>query len=150
MGTKCVDECSCSDGCIDCECGTCRACNPVTHFLTTDGKCQLKRGKGLICQDSKECLSGGCLGGYCCKKSVINTCNECNSRGKCAACKKGYTLCGHHIHDEGFCKLTIRKAFTTFRCGTGGEDTDYPSSDGYDYCGECIHLDYAIPKRHYS
>jgi len=132
-GLSCVGECECSDGCIDCDCGVCKACDSTKYFLE-DGKCQLKYGDGKICKSSEECTSGGCLGGHCCKESIVHSCAECNSRGKCQMCLGGYTLCGHHEEEQGFCKKTVSTAITSFRCGTGGPDSDYPSSDGYNYC----------------
>ena len=135
----CVDECACSAGCTDCNCGICNACDSESWFLK-DEKCQLKRGDGKQCNSDSECLTGSCFGGYCCKESVYERCDECNNRGNCALCQSGFTLCGHHEADEGFCKPSISYATTTFRCGTGGDDTDYPSSDGYNYCGEFQYL----------
>ena len=68
----------------------------------------------------------------------VDGCEVYNSNGGCDSCRDGFTLCGHYENGEGFCKETISDRYTLFRCGTGGEDTDYPSSDGYNYCGKYI------------
>merc|ERR1711862_200778 len=130
VGIECVDECSCSAGCIDCDCGTCLSCDAATHFLH-DGRCRIKSGDGKLCNSDEECLSNSCMDGHCCKVSVAKTCVKCNSRGKCQECKKGYTLCGHHLEEQGFCKRTRKKTKeTAFKCGTGGTGSDWPSTDG--------------------
>eukprot|EP00729_Bicosta_minor_P012719 gene12719-24470_t len=135
-GPVCIDECACSAGCTDCNCGVCNACDG-NYYITTDGtgKCIPKQGIGSDCSADNMCTSNRCAGGNCCDISKVNPgCTDCNFRGLCDECGDGYTLCGHHSAGHGQCYVTQEDTSTTFRCGTGGDDTDYPSSDGYNYC----------------
>eukprot|EP00937_MAST-01D_sp_MAST-1D-sp2_P004557 g4557.t1 len=132
-GPLCVDKCACSPGCVSCSCGTCTQCSSA-HVLK-GAECVPKVPPGAPCTADQECTSGRCAGKNCCDVAKLAAgCVDCNSRGLCSLCAAGYTLCGKVGSDEGNCKPTISNLETTFRCGTGGPATDYPSTDGYNYC----------------
>ena len=147
VGTQCEGACACSAGCTDagCDCGSCSDCDD-DHFLVIEpaggvGNCRPKIAVGGNCNADTECTKGRCAGGHCCNvENLYEGCADCNTRGLCSTCDAGYTLCGHTDFHNGQCYPTLPEtdgapeAFTTFRCGTGGEGTDYPSSDGFNYC----------------
>jgi hypothetical protein len=86
FGPLCVDECFCSDACVDCDCGVCSECED-THFLGGDegGDCIPKRSAGAICSEDGECSGGSCRGGNCCNVAELQDgCIDCNARGLCA------------------------------------------------------------------
>jgi hypothetical protein len=157
LGNECVDECQCSPGCLanSCEiCSVCSECDPATHYMKSGdwdvpstsaafeatGLCLPKRQAGSACSADYECAQGSCMAGNCCDMSRLEAgCVECNSRGLCSACADGFSLCGFSEAQEGQCKPTVSTAMTTFRCGTGGADSDYPSTDGYNYCAMANH-----------
>jgi hypothetical protein len=140
-GAECVDACACSPGCVTCDCGRCTACNATSHVLCpATQECYPKKPAGSPCGTGDECTSGRCAGGNCCNVARLAPgCAECNSRGLCSKCGAGFTLCGHWKAGEGQCKPTISELTTKFRCGTGGAASDYPSTDGYNYCGMANH-----------
>lgn len=90
-----------------------------------------------MCDDNEQCLAGNCRGGNCCDMDLLEAgCTECNERGLCDACSSDYTLCGHTGSNYGQCTPTAAdEQVIAFVCGTGGPDSDFPSTDGYDYCG---------------
>lgn len=147
----CVTECTCSEGCSDCDCGVCSKCGSG-HYLT-DGVCLNTKPAGSECAEHAQCSSGACRGGYCCdleqlakpnsnlaKGGVAAGCTACNSRGLCAVCAEGYTRCGTTIRggdggNYGQCFEDGGEQSTYFRCG--GEDggsQSWPSTDGFNYC----------------
>jgi hypothetical protein len=54
-------------------------------------------------------------------------------------CDEGFTLCGHTEEDQGQCVEGVSSYEFSFVCGTGGEGSDFPSTDGYNYCGMANH-----------
>lgn len=137
--TVCVDECACSAGTAACSgCGVSAQCES-SHYLSA-GKCIPKVAVGGVCTAGSQCTSGDCRSGNCCDPSQLKPgCTDCNYRGLCDACSSGYTLCGHVLEGQGQCNVTTSTVTTTFKCGTGGPDTDWPSSDHYNYCGMAPH-----------
>ena len=132
---QCIDECECSPGCLDCACGTCSSCSD--GYFLADGSCVPKVTSGQQCTADEECTSGRCTGGNCCDVDKLAAgCVDCNFRGLCDECADGYTLCGHTEDGNGQCVESWNPTTTTFTCGTGGADSDHPSSDGYNYCAQ--------------
>ena len=151
---KCIDACACSEGCSVCKgCGNCKTCSD--GYYLKDGSCLAKLPAGSECAANNQCTSGACRGGKCCDLGLLasansnmanagdaSACTSCNSRGLCNACTEGYSLCGHVPTDDGGsgggygqCHKTISKKETFFRCG----NSDFASTDGYDYCGMANH-----------
>ena len=134
-GVRCVGECACSSGCVACgECAHCSLCDDAT-FLS-EGQCFTKASTGGVCSSDEQCASASCKGGNCCDANALKGgCLDCNYRGLCDECDVGYTLCDHSGLGHGQCNVTHHEdPTTTFVCGTGDDFTDYPSSDGFNYC----------------
>ena len=96
---RCVDECDCSEGCLDCACGVCSACESG-YYLDGD-RCVTAHPAGDYCESHGQCKSGACRGGRCCDLDrlaaaesnladettvVAAACLDCNSRGLCDRC----------------------------------------------------------------
>eukprot|EP01043_Picozoa_sp_COSAG02_P024184 COSAG02_NODE_1314_length_13316_cov_55.343800_8_plen_891_part_00 len=134
-GVECISACECSPGCLECSCGTCSSCS-AEHFLI-DGICHPKVTAGQECSTDEQCSTGRCAGGNCCDvERIADGCIDCNFRGLCDECVDGYTLCGHVNDGNGQCTPSWSSTTTTFACGTGGPSTDFPSTDGYNYCAQ--------------
>merc|ERR1719450_1691395 len=95
-GSACLKKCECSVGCETCNCGVCEQCAPGYHLPMGRTECVPLLPPGAQCIVGSQCTSGICTGGNCCDADNHAGCADCNSRGKCEACMKGYTLC-HQI-----------------------------------------------------
>jgi hypothetical protein len=121
LGSTCATDSECVGGfcsdriCCTKRCGLCERCTGAGGTCQSrsfgeadpmclgnhacDGRSQCKMGRGVLCRQSEECLSGFCVDGVCCERACT-TCESCNSllsglRGSCTTLS--------NVDDPGVC-----------------------------------------------